>query len=120
MSKAFALIQEGLQIFADNDPNLERNIKIARAVNNAHSSYTELYKEKVSPPVPRPAAQRQIKKRKTLTYAEKLEVVKKINGGKSKRAVALTYGINVSTIREIEEARRVAGRGFDETTYRLS
>ncbi|XP_042221477.1 tigger transposable element-derived protein 1-like [Homarus americanus] len=47
MSKAFALIQEGLQIFADNDPNRERNIKIARAVNNALSSYTELYKEKV-------------------------------------------------------------------------
>ncbi|KAG7156995.1 Inactive pancreatic lipase-related protein 1-like [Homarus americanus] len=46
MSKAFALIQEGLQIFADNDPNCERNIKIARAVNNALSSYTELYKEK--------------------------------------------------------------------------
>ncbi|KAG7171271.1 putative Tigger transposable element-derived protein 1-like 302 [Homarus americanus] len=43
----FVLIQEGLQIFADNDPNHERNIKIARAVNNALSSYTELYKEKV-------------------------------------------------------------------------
>ncbi|XP_042226803.1 tigger transposable element-derived protein 1-like [Homarus americanus] len=39
--------EEGLQIFADNDPNRERNIKIARAVNNALSSYTELYKEKV-------------------------------------------------------------------------
>ncbi|XP_042205115.1 obscurin-like [Homarus americanus] len=46
MSKAFALIEEGLQILADNDPNRERNIKIASAVNNALSSYTELYKEK--------------------------------------------------------------------------
>ncbi|KAG7160295.1 putative Tigger transposable element-derived protein 1-like 305 [Homarus americanus] len=40
-------LTEGLQIFADNDPNCERNIKVARAVNNALSSYTELYKEKV-------------------------------------------------------------------------
>ncbi|KAG7171428.1 putative Tigger transposable element-derived protein 1-like 268 [Homarus americanus] len=34
-------------MFADNKPNHERNIKVARAVNNALSSYTELYKEKV-------------------------------------------------------------------------
>ncbi|KAG7161283.1 Jerky protein-like 41 [Homarus americanus] len=52
-------------------------------------------------PVPGPAAQRQIKKRKMLKYAEKLEVMKQIDGGKSKRAVALTYGINESTIRGI-------------------
>ncbi|KAG7160090.1 putative Tc5 transposase DNA-binding domain-containing protein 3 [Homarus americanus] len=37
-------------------------------------------------PVPGPATQRQIKKRKMLTYAEKLEVVKQIDGGKKKRA----------------------------------
>ncbi|KAG7163955.1 putative CENP-B N-terminal DNA-binding domain-containing protein 4 [Homarus americanus] len=57
------------------------------------------------PPPPAPvlgsAAQRQIKKRKTLTYAEKLEVVKQIDGSKSKRAVTLTYIINDSTIRGI-------------------
>ncbi|XP_042222798.1 tigger transposable element-derived protein 1-like [Homarus americanus] len=47
MSEGFALIQEGLQIFADNGPNRERSIKIARAVNNALSFYTELYNEKV-------------------------------------------------------------------------
>ncbi|XP_042221707.1 tigger transposable element-derived protein 1-like, partial [Homarus americanus] len=40
-------LKEGLQIFADTNPNRERNIKVARAVNNALSSYTELYKEKV-------------------------------------------------------------------------
>ncbi|KAG7171426.1 putative CENP-B N-terminal DNA-binding domain-containing protein 7, partial [Homarus americanus] len=52
-------------------------------------------------PIPGPAAQRQIKKRKSLTYAENLEVVKQIDGRKLKRAVALTYGINESTIRGI-------------------
>ncbi|KAG7154070.1 putative Tigger transposable element-derived protein 1-like 304 [Homarus americanus] len=58
--------QEGLQIFADNDPNRERNIKIARAVNNALSSYTELYKEKVS-------CKRQTKLDELFTLREKLK-----------------------------------------------
>ncbi|KAG7158328.1 putative CENP-B N-terminal DNA-binding domain-containing protein 3 [Homarus americanus] len=63
------------------------------------------------PPVPVPAAQRQIKKRKTLKYAEKLEVVKQIDSGISKQAVALTYGINESTIRAQDEGSYCQANG---------
>ncbi|XP_014788567.1 tigger transposable element-derived protein 1-like [Octopus bimaculoides] len=47
LATGLALIQEGLQIFADNDPNRERNIKVIRGVHNELRSYIELYKEKL-------------------------------------------------------------------------
>ncbi|XP_042227670.1 tigger transposable element-derived protein 1-like isoform X2 [Homarus americanus] len=47
MAKGFALIEEGLQIFAANDPNRERSLKVARAVRNGLSCYNELHKEKM-------------------------------------------------------------------------
>ncbi|KAK3893524.1 hypothetical protein Pcinc_002680 [Petrolisthes cinctipes] len=48
---------------------------------------------------------REIKKRKNLTYAEKLEIIKKIDGGVKKRAVGVQFGINESTVRGIYAKR---------------
>lgn len=47
MSTAFRLIDEALNILAEEDPNRERNSKAERAVREGLSCYYELYKEKV-------------------------------------------------------------------------
>lgn len=47
MAKAFALLEEGLQILAENDPNRERSLKVSIGVNDTISCYRELYKEKM-------------------------------------------------------------------------
>ena len=48
---------------------------------------------------------RDIKKRKNLTYSEKLEIVKCIENGDSKRSVGKRFGINESTVRGIFQKR---------------
>ncbi|XP_004386991.1 tigger transposable element-derived protein 1-like [Trichechus manatus latirostris] len=46
LAKALAHFDAGLQIVSDNDPNLERSLKVCRGVNNMISCYRELFKEK--------------------------------------------------------------------------
>ncbi|GAB1610060.1 tigger transposable element-derived protein 1-like [Argonauta hians] len=46
LAKGLALIQEGLQVFADNDPNRERTILVIRSIHNELQPYIKLYKEK--------------------------------------------------------------------------
>ena len=48
---------------------------------------------------------REVKKRKNLTYAQKLEIVKLIDGGETKRSVGKKFGINESTVRGIYQKR---------------
>ena len=46
MAAAFRLIEEGLQVFTDDDPNRERSSKIHRNTMEALRCYSDLYKEK--------------------------------------------------------------------------
>lgn len=46
MSKAFALINEGIELLADNDPLNDRNAKVRRQIENAHLPYNDLYNKK--------------------------------------------------------------------------
>lgn len=48
---------------------------------------------------------REIKKRKNLTYAQKLEIVKLIDSGETKRSVGKKFAINESTVRGIYQKR---------------
>ncbi|XP_076030752.1 distal antenna-related isoform X2 [Oratosquilla oratoria] len=48
---------------------------------------------------------REVKKRKNLTYAQKLEVVKLIDAGETKRSEGKKFGINESTVRGIYQNR---------------
>ena len=50
-------------------------------------------------------AQRVIRRRKNLSYEEKLEIVKLIDSGETKRSVGKKYGLNESTIRGIYQKR---------------
>ncbi|XP_049558737.1 tigger transposable element-derived protein 1-like [Orcinus orca] len=49
LAKALAHFDAGLQIVRDNDPNLERSLRVCRGVNNVISYYRELFKEKRGP-----------------------------------------------------------------------
>ncbi|XP_059762010.1 tigger transposable element-derived protein 1-like isoform X3 [Balaenoptera ricei] len=49
LAKALAHFDAGLQIVRDDDPNLERSLRVCRGVNNVISCYRELFKEKRGP-----------------------------------------------------------------------
>ena len=51
------------------------------------------------------APNREIKTRKNLNYAQKLEIVKLIDNGKTKQSVAKELGINESIVRGIYQKR---------------
>ena len=51
------------------------------------------------------APNREIKTRKNLNYAQKLEIVKLIDNGKTKRSVAKEFGINKATVCGIYQKR---------------
>ena len=55
------------------------------------------------------------KARKHLTYAEKWEVLKKIDQGMTKRGVAALYGINESTVRGIYQKKDTVNFYFRTT-----
>ncbi|XP_042210165.1 tigger transposable element-derived protein 1-like [Homarus americanus] len=46
MAEAFRKIQQGMQIFSDDDPNRERSSKIVRNMEETLRCYNEIYKEK--------------------------------------------------------------------------
>ena len=48
---------------------------------------------------------REVKKRKNLTYAQKLEIVKMIDKGQTKCSVGKKFGVNESTVRGIYQNR---------------
>ncbi|KAK3862478.1 hypothetical protein Pcinc_031663 [Petrolisthes cinctipes] len=64
---------------------------------------------------PPTAPGREIKKRKNLTYAEKWEIVKLINGGQTKLSAAKKYNINESTIRDIYKNREHIKKHIETT-----
>ncbi|KAG7178217.1 putative Tc5 transposase DNA-binding domain-containing protein 2, partial [Homarus americanus] len=70
-------------------------------------------------PVPGPATQRQIKKRKMLTYAEKLEVVKQIDGGKKKRADHIVKHMELAQTNALAQARRSPNQLLTKTDQLL-
>ncbi|XP_057575700.1 tigger transposable element-derived protein 1-like [Hippopotamus amphibius kiboko] len=49
LAEALAHFDAGLQIVRDNDPNLERSLRVCRGVNSVISCYRELFKEKRGP-----------------------------------------------------------------------
>nr|XP_058901570.1 tigger transposable element-derived protein 1-like [Kogia breviceps] len=49
LAKALAHFDAGLQVVRDNDPNLERSLRVCRGVGNVISCYRELFKEKRGP-----------------------------------------------------------------------
>jgi len=46
---ALAHCDAGLQIISDGDPNLERSLRVCRAIDNIVSCYREVFKEKRGP-----------------------------------------------------------------------
>ncbi|XP_038662858.1 F-box/LRR-repeat protein 8 isoform X2 [Scyliorhinus canicula] len=46
LSRAFQLIEEAMEIFAESDPNKERSAKVNRAINDGISCYKEIYRQK--------------------------------------------------------------------------
>ncbi|XP_042230534.1 tigger transposable element-derived protein 1-like [Homarus americanus] len=46
MAEAFNMIQQGLQIFSDDDPNREHSSEIQRNIDDSLACYNEIYKEK--------------------------------------------------------------------------
>ncbi|XP_039735413.1 tigger transposable element-derived protein 1-like [Pteropus medius] len=49
LSKALAHFDAGLQIVSDNDPNLERSLRVCQGINNIVNCYRELLREKRGP-----------------------------------------------------------------------
>ncbi|XP_038669700.1 tigger transposable element-derived protein 1-like [Scyliorhinus canicula] len=46
LSRAFQIMEEAMEIFAEDDPNRERSAKVNRAINDGINCYKEIYQQK--------------------------------------------------------------------------